>query len=113
MGCGRSSLGARTRKTRVSWSLSPEAEEELDQAAAYYRDQAGAAIAGAFLDEVERAARLIVEHRGLGTPALRGRRLMPLRRIPFSLLYRVEGDAIRISAVAHHGRRPGYWRSRA
>lgn len=96
----------------MSWSLSPAAEEELNQAAAYYREQASVALAGAFLDEFERAANLIVEHPGLGTLASRGRRLMPLRRFPFSLLYRVEVDEIRISAVAHHRRRPGYWRGR-
>lgn len=96
----------------MSWSLSPDAEAELDQAAAYYLDQASVAVAGAFLDEFERAARLIVEYPGLGTPASRGRRLMPMRRFPFSLLYRVKGTEIRISAVAHHRRRPGYWRHR-
>ena len=85
----------------------------MDQAAAYYQSQASVSVADAFLDEFERAARLIVEYPGLGSPASRGRRLMPLRRFPFSLLYRVEGDEIRISAVAHQRRRPGYWRSRA
>ena len=53
----------------MSWSLSPDAEEELDQAAAYYRDQASVAVADAFLDEFERAAGLIAEYPGLGTPA--------------------------------------------
>lgn len=96
----------------MNWSLSPDAEEELDQAAAYYKDQASVAVAAAFLDEFERAARLIAEYPGLGTPASRGRRLMPLRRFPFSLLYRVEGTEIRVSAVAHHHRRPEYWRDR-
>jgi toxin ParE1/3/4 len=97
----------------VSWSLSPDAEEELNQAAAYYREQVSAALAAAFLDEFERAARLIVEHPGLGTPTSRGRRLKPLRRFPFSLLYRAVGQDILISAVVHQRRRPGYWRSRA
>ena len=97
----------------MSWSLSPDAEEELNLAAAYYRAQVSAAFAAAFLDEFERAAGLIVEHPGLGTPTSRGRRLMPLRRFPFSLLYRPVGQEILISAVAHQRRRPGYWASRA
>lgn len=96
----------------MNWFLSPEAEEELNQAATYYREQASSAVAVAFLDEFERAARLIVEHPGLGTSSSQGRRLMPLRRFPFSLLYRVDGEDIRISAVAHQRRRPGYWRNR-
>jgi plasmid stabilization system protein ParE len=76
----------------VSWLLSPEAEEELDHASAHYRNQASVAVAAAFLNEFERAARLIDEHSGLGTPRSRGRRLMPLRQFPFSLLYRVKGS---------------------
>lgn len=96
----------------MNWYLSPDAEEELGQAAAYYRDQASAAVATAFLAEFERAARLIVEHRGLGTPTLDGRRLLPLRRFPFSLLYRTTEQDILISAVAHQRRRPGYWHGR-
>ena len=35
-----------------------------------------------------------------------------LRRFPFSLIYTVMGDQLRILAVAHHSRRPGYWRNR-
>lgn len=75
----------------MNWSLSTDAEEELDHAATHYQDQASIAVADAFLHEFERAASLIAEYLGLGTPASRGRRLMLLRRFPFSLLYRVEG----------------------
>ena len=31
---------------------------------------------------------------------------------PFSLVYRVRDEEIEIVAVAHHRKRPGYWRSR-
>lgn len=30
-----------------------------------------------------------------------------------SLIFRVRGDEIQILAVAHHSRRPGYWKERA
>ena len=96
----------------MSYVLSSEAEEELARAAAFYLEQASIAVANAFLDEFARTAGLIVERPGLGTPVSRGRRLMPLRRFPFSLLYRVHETVVRISAVAHHSRRPGYWRGR-
>jgi toxin ParE1/3/4 len=36
----------------------------------------------------------------------------PLRRFPFSLFYAIEPDRIRILAVGHQRRRPGYWRHR-
>ena len=96
----------------MKYVLSAEAEEELAQAADFYREQASIAVANAFLDEVTRAAGVISEHPGLGTPTSRGRRLMPLRRFPFLLLYRIDGVEIRISAIAHQRRRPGYWRTR-
>jgi hypothetical protein len=35
-----------------------------------------------------------------------------MRRFPYSLIYTVIGDEVRILAVAHHSRRPGYWRGR-
>jgi len=37
---------------------------------------------------------------------------MALTRFPYSLIYTESGDEIRILAVAHHSRRPGYWRGR-
>jgi hypothetical protein len=35
-----------------------------------------------------------------------------VRGFPFVLAYRVLGDTIRIDAVAHRRRLPGYWRRR-
>jgi toxin ParE1/3/4 len=96
----------------VSYVLSSEAAEELEQAVAFYRDNASALVATGLLDEFVRSATLLLEHPGLGTPASRNRRLLPLRRFPFSLLYRFDHGQLRIIAVAHHSRRPGYWRDR-
>jgi hypothetical protein len=41
-----------------------------------------------------------------------GTRRYLLRRVPFSLVYRVEQTRIVIVAVAHGRRRPGYWHER-
>jgi len=35
-----------------------------------------------------------------------------VRRFPFSIMYRLEGDEIVIYALAHHAREPGYWEPR-
>jgi toxin ParE1/3/4 len=35
-----------------------------------------------------------------------------LNRFPYTVLYRVKNDEIFVTAVAHHSRRPGYWRRR-
>jgi hypothetical protein len=39
-------------------------------------------------------------------------RFAPLRRFPYAVVYQDDPDRIRIVAVAHHQRRPGYWSDR-
>ena len=95
-----------------SFFLAAEAEEELAETLAFYREHASLAIAAAFLSEFTRVAHLAASNPGLGTPTSRGRRLLPMRRFPFSLVYRESEGGVRISAVAHQRRRPGYWRKR-
>ena len=96
----------------MSYFLSAEAEQELAEALAFYKERASHVIAMAFLAEFSRAAALLVENPGLGTPSLSGRRIFPLHRFPYSLIYRADAEGIRISAVAHQSRRPAYWQSR-
>ena len=112
MASGRRSRRPLTNKVEVSYFLSQEAEEELAEAIAFYNEQASMSVANAFLSEFTRAARLVAENPGLGKPPSRGRRLFPLHRFPYSLVYRAEDEGVRIGAVAHHSRRPGYWRAR-
>jgi plasmid stabilization system protein ParE len=35
-----------------------------------------------------------------------------LTTFPYQLIYRIEGDTIRIFALAHQRQRPGYWHKR-
>ena len=96
----------------MTYVLTPEAEAELADAASFCRQQFGAFAAENLLATFESKARLIAQFPDLGTATSKGRRLFPIGRYPFSMLYRREGDAIHISAIAHHGRRPKYWRKR-
>ncbi|XVJ71220.1 MAG: type II toxin-antitoxin system RelE/ParE family toxin [Rhizobacter sp.] len=96
----------------MNYFLSPEAAEELAEAVTFYAEQASTSVAAAFLAEFTRAASMIAANPGLGTRTSRERRLFPLHRFPYSLVYRSEDDGVRIGAVAHHSRRPGYWRAR-
>ena len=48
----------------------------------------------------------------LGHAIDKGLRRLLLHRFPFSIIYSVEVDAILIVALAHYGRRPGYWKER-
>jgi plasmid stabilization system protein ParE len=96
----------------VTYSLHPAATKELEDALAFYREQGGIGLARAFLAEFERVAALLVSNPGFGTPATGARRSFPLRRFPYSLLYRSTGEDIRILVVGHQHRRPGYWSGR-
>ena len=93
--------------------LHPEAAKELEDAFTFYREQGGNRLAHAFLSEFERVAQLLLSNPDFGTPSTGGRRSYPLRRFPYSLIYRATIDNIRILVVGHQHRRPGYWRSRA
>jgi plasmid stabilization system protein ParE len=89
----------------------PEADEELSEAAAYLNQRSTQA-AERFLSDVDHAVRLLLQFPRLGSPLTRDLRRLPLRVFPYRLIYRVEGDIIRIYAVAHVRRRRGYWRKR-
>ena len=91
--------------------IHPAAEAEYEQALGWYLDrspQAAARFEAAF-DEAIEAIR--------SQPAMFPRcdevhRYVLLRRFPYSLIYRVEGDAATVLAVAHSKRRTDYWSGR-
>ena len=96
----------------MTYSLHPEAARELEDAFNFYREQGGSRLAQAFLAEFERVAILLVSNPDFGTPSSGGRRSFPLRRFPYSLIYRGLSADVRILVVGHQHRKPGYWRGR-
>lgn len=92
-------------------SFLPAALKELHRAAENY-DKEAPDLGDDFVDEVERMLRNLVERPELGASGLYGTRRIPLRRYPYNLVYRVREEIITIVAVAHHRRRPDYWRKR-
>lgn len=93
-------------------SVSPEADRELTEGAVYYAKEADAVLGLAFIAEFERALDLLCGHPRLGAPWRENRRRFPLRRFPYSIIYYVKGDELRVIAIAHHRRRPAYWAER-
>ena len=93
-------------------SVSPEADWELTEGAVFYAREANAEVGLAFILGYERALALLCGHPHLGASWRNGRRRFPLRKFPYSIVYYVRGEELRVIALAHHRRRPSYWSGR-
>ena len=94
----------------------PEAELEIQAGLDWYEEQVPG-LGAEFLEEVKRIVDLITDTPliwpvwpGVNAPH-RIRRAL-LSRFPYGLAYLPVGDGIRIYAVAHLSRNPGYWKNR-
>lgn len=92
--------------------VTPPALAELHDAAAFYTLKANVELGLAFVAEFERAANLVLDNPLLGAAFRSSRRRYILRRFPYGIIYQVTAEELRILAVAHHRRRPGYWTQR-
>jgi plasmid stabilization system protein ParE len=92
-------------------SIHETAEIELNDAADFY-DIACPNLGSAFIDEIQRTIEKISEFPD-AAQVVRGQiRKKPAAKFPYSVIYSVHADEIRILAVAHQKRRPLYWRTR-
>jgi hypothetical protein len=89
--------------------LHPAAQRELDETAACYDAESPGL--GALLGEIEHALQQIRAFPEAAPVGLGSVRVRVLVAFPFSLHYALLGDAVTL-AVAHHSRRPFYWRAR-
>jgi toxin ParE1/3/4 len=82
-------------------------------AAAVYYEMQRPGLGMEFLNEVEEAERRI-QRNPKWYPAYgrKGVRFCQVRRFPYLLYYRETDTCIRVFAVAHGRRRPGYWSRR-
>ncbi|HVY22686.1 MAG TPA: type II toxin-antitoxin system RelE/ParE family toxin [Steroidobacteraceae bacterium] len=76
--------------------LSPSALAELQDAAAFYTLKANVELGLAFVAEFERAANLVLDNPELGVVFRGTRRRYILRRFPYSLIYQITAEEIRI-----------------
>jgi plasmid stabilization system protein ParE len=93
-------------------SVSPQADRELSDSSIFYAREANAEVGLAFILEYERTLALLCANPLLGTPWRNGRRRFSLRKFPYSVIYYVRGEELRVIALAHHRRRPSYWSGR-
>ena len=93
------------------FSIHETAEVEINEAADFY-DLKSPSLGTVFINEVQRVIKTISQFPD-AAPLIRGRvRKMPLIKFPYSLVYSIVSDEVRLLAVAHQKRRPFYWRGR-
>ena len=98
------------------FQLLPEAIQEGEQTARWYEERRSgygnrflAAIADVRLN-IEQNPRLYP--RVYGRRSSREIRVAALKRFPYKLVYEIVGNDCYVLAIAHHSRRPFYWRKR-
>lgn len=90
-----------------------EAEQELTAAFDWYQER-DPALGVELLVEVDRGLQLIADNPfsvALWRPD-RPYRKKVLTRFPYAIFFRVEGEVVKVDAIAHVRRRPGYWLDR-
>ena len=88
--------------------IAPAALTDLDDGAAFYEGRGGIELRLRFVAEFDRIAQLILAHPDMGKATLANRRRYLMRRFPYSIIYQVTSDTVRVVAAAHQSRRPAY-----
>jgi plasmid stabilization system protein ParE len=89
----------------------PAAAAEVEAAVQWYAERSPLA-ARAFAMEVNSCIERVREAPARWPRYVHNTRRYLFPHFPFSIIYRVRNGEIEIIAVAHHRRRPDYWRSR-
>lgn len=90
-------------------SLSREAQADANEAVDWYIGEGAFLAADEFTNELDKALAMLTTFPSLGGKATHNTRIVPLHNFPYSLIYRLQPGTIRVIAIAHHSRRPGYW----
>jgi plasmid stabilization system protein ParE len=87
------------------------AVRDLNEALAYY-DQRNAYAAQRFVDAVRAGEQTILDFPEIACSLGGKLRVLRVTRFPYSLVYLPIDSDVLIVAVAHHKRRPTYWKNR-
>lgn len=93
------------------FSLRPEAEEDISNAARWYEEQ-HPGLGHEFLDEIKDTFTQIREFPESFSSVHQEVRRALTRRFPFGIYYQIEEERIVIFAILHGSRSPRHWRSR-
>lgn len=89
-------------------TLHPAAEQDIEDAAAFYEREGTPMLAARFVAEFKRLATLLVEHPELGSSRSKGRRGFSMSVFPYTVIYSVSANEIRVLVVKHDRKRPGF-----
>jgi plasmid stabilization system protein ParE len=89
----------------------PDAAAEVEAGFEWYVARSDR-VARQFLAELERGIAVVLESPAAWVHVVGPWRRYPLRRFPYSIIFRETQTGIEIVAIAHGKRRPGYWRHR-
>ena len=89
----------------------PEAEADIREAFLWYRERSPLAADG-FRSEVSEAIDDLAESAGVWPRDEDDVYRRVLRRFPYTIHYELAESVVNVLAVAHHSRRPGFWRDR-
>lgn len=94
-------------------TLHPAAEQDIQEAAAFYEREGSRVVAARFVAEFRRLATLLVEHPEIGSLRSSGRRGFSMSVFPYTIVYRADADEIKILVVKHDSKRPGFGERRS
>jgi len=89
-------------------TIHPGAEQDLREAAEFYKQRGSPLVAGRFIGEFKRLVSLLREHPQIGSPRSNSRRSLSMKVFPYSVIYRAASQEIVVLVVKHDSRRPGY-----
>lgn len=89
----------------------PDAEAEFYKAIEYY-EQFRPGLGFEFAKEVYATITRIIQYPEAWSPSSQNSRRCLVNRFPYGVVYQVKPRSLRIIAVAHLNRRPGYWEER-
>jgi len=95
----------------MKFRFHPEALEEYEQSARYYRS-IDSRLSWRFVEEVEATIRRMRRHPLAYAIVEEDVRRSLVKKFPFGIYYTVEPDFLLVVTVMHLSRQPEYWKSR-
>lgn len=88
-----------------------EVEEELDDVIGFY-NKVSQELANGIYDKFLEVIDEIADNPLRNIQLKKGYRKTNIERFPFKIIYKFENETVIIVALAHHKRKPNYWRKR-